>query len=369
MNEETVSARRGRPLHVVHILFSFGTGGLEKGVATLARNASSDLRHTILCLAGEGDSRQLLPATTRVVEMGKRPGHSFSFLWRLSRTLKRLGPDVVHTRNWGGMDGVVAARLAGLRCVVHGEHGWVMEDPFGRDERRIRIRRFLRRWVREYTCVSKQMVEWLVGTVLVDRPVTQIYNGVDGELYRPVDDAQRTRSELSVPHAAFVVGILGRLDPIKDHATLFDAFERFRSRRPDARLLVVGEGPERSKLEALAGAGVSFLGNRLDAPAILRALDVFVLPSLNEGISNTILEAMASGNPELVLDGVTGTLIPPRDPATLAACLWRYASEPELRRRHGAAGRARVVEAFGVSEMVARYEAVYRRVAAREGRR
>jgi glycosyltransferase involved in cell wall biosynthesis len=137
--------------------------------------------------------------------------------------------------------------------------------------------------------------------------------------------------------------------------------------------LVVGDGPERRRLESAAGEGIVFLGNRLDVPEILRSLDVFVLPSLNEGISNTILEAMASGvpvvatrvggNPELVEDGQTGTLVSARDKEAFASALIRYLDDPDLRRLHGEAGRARACNHFSVSKMVDGYEAVYRRVA------
>jgi glycosyltransferase involved in cell wall biosynthesis len=166
--------------------------------------------------------------------------------------------------------------------------------------------------------------------------------------------------------------VVGRLDPIKDHLSLFSAFETLRKRKADVCLLVVGDGPERRRLESAAGEGIVFLGNRLDVPEILRSLDVFVLPSLNEGISNTILEAMASGvavvatrvggNPELVEDDKTGTLVPAGDREAMASALSKYLNDPGLRRFHGEAGRARVCNHFSISKMVDGYEAVYRRV-------
>src|SRR5208337_2333122 len=135
-------------IRVVHVLHSFGTGGLEKGIATLARHASC-VEHVIVCLANSGTSHRLLPAHTPVIQMGKRLGNSMSFIWKLARTLKTLRPDVVHTRNWGGMDGILAARLAGVRAIVHGEHGWGMEDPYGLKPKRVMVRRFISLWVRE----------------------------------------------------------------------------------------------------------------------------------------------------------------------------------------------------------------------------
>ncbi len=144
-----------------------------------------------------------------------------------------------------------------------------------------------------------------------------------------------------------------------------------RERFPRAELLVVGNGPEDRKLRALAGPGVRMLGERHDVPRILRGLDVFVLASLNEGISNTILEAMAAGlpvvasrvggNPELAVDDVTGVLVAPGDDAAIAWALAEYARSPGRATSHGAAGRARAIRNFGVPAMVAAYESVYRR--------
>ena len=135
------------PLHVVHVLHTLRTGGMEKGVTTLVSHSSPDVRHSIVCLTTSGAMAERLPPGTPVLEMNKGPGNSPRFLWRLSRQLKALRPDVIHTRNWGGHDGVIAARLFGHRGVVHGEHGWEMADVAGAHSRRRKVRRFLSRWV------------------------------------------------------------------------------------------------------------------------------------------------------------------------------------------------------------------------------
>ena len=359
-------------IRVVHVLYSFGTGGLEKGIATVASHASPGFEHVVMCLGRSGGSARLLPESAELIEMDKPSGNSLAFVWRMSREFKRLRPHVVHTRNWSGMDGILAARIAGIRRVVHGEHGWGMSDLLGQSPRRLRVRRLFSRWVREYTCVSRAMVRWLEDEVRVGKPVTQIYNGVDTEVFRPGPDGG-VRAELGIPGRSFVIGSVGRLDPIKDHSTLFRAFVRLREAVPDARLLVVGDGPERERLESEAGPGVVFLGNRTDVPRVLRALDVLVLCSRNEGISNTILEAMASGlpvvatrvggNPELVVPGATGELVSPGAPGEISDRLLRYVRDPMLAKAHGMAGRKRVLECFSIEAMVAGYERVWRRVA------
>ena len=358
-------------IHVAHVVYSFGTGGMEKGIATIVRNTSDEFEHSILCLHSSGATERLLPAGTRVLELHKPAGNSPRFLWKLTKTLRTLQPMIVHARNWGSTDAIIAARLAGIRATIQGEHGWLIDDPEGLNPKRLLFRRFLDYWTHEYTCVSQHLEQWLLKTVSVKKPVSQIYNGVDTRKFCPGEEGDAIRAQLALPENTFLVGVVGRLDPIKDHPTLFHAFTDIKKVNPDARLLVVGDGPERPHLESIAGNGIIFLGNRLDIPIILQALDVFILPSLNEGISNTILEAMAAGipviatdvggNPELVADDVAGFLIPPQDASAMAAALLKYSNNPELRTRHGKHGRMRAIQHFSVEKMVASYESVYRR--------
>jgi sugar transferase (PEP-CTERM/EpsH1 system associated) len=362
-----------KKIRVVHVLHSFGTGGMEKGVATLINNSSDIFKHIVLCLSTSGETQRLLPHGTEVLEFNKPSGNSLLFILKLARVLKHLAPDVVHTRNWGGIDGIIAARLVGIKSVIQGEHGWDMCDSNGMNRRRMRVRKFISRWIKEFTCVSKDMEQWLKETIKVRRPVSQIYNGVDTRVYHPADNSSTIRTEISIPKESFVIGSVGRLDPIKDHPTLFRALKNARENHNNLRLLVVGDGPERNRLEEIAPEGVHFFGNRTDIPDVLRALDLFVLTSLNEGISNTILEAMATGmpaivtsvggNPELVEDGITGTLVPARDHAALASALCTYIKNANLRTMHGKAGRIRAENHFSIEKMVKNYEAVYRRVA------
>ncbi len=316
----------------------------------------------------------MLPRGVQVIALHKPAGNSLNFILQLAKQLKALEPDVVHTRNWGGLDGIIAARLTGIRGVVHGEHGWGMEDPLGKNPKRRMIRRVLAGFVREFTCVSRQMVSWLRDDIRVSRPVTQIYNGIDTQRYRPGPGIEPGTGTKDRPK---VIGVIGRLDPIKDHATLFRAFEQVARSMPEIRLMVIGDGPERQKLEAMAKnlteADIRFFGNRLDVPELLRQLDLFVLPSLNEGISNTILEAMASGvpviasrtggNPELVTDGETGALFTPGDQAQLAGLMEKFLKDDPLRQITGKRARESVIQRFSMANMAAGYADVWRRVA------
>ncbi|MFH0729393.1 MAG: glycosyltransferase [Pseudomonadota bacterium] len=364
-----------KKIRIVHVLYSFGTGGLEKGISMLVRNASPGFEHVILCLTKAGGSVRLLPPGTSVISLDKREGNSPLFIIKLARTLKSLHPDVVHTRNWSGMDGIIAAKLAGISNIVHGEHGWGIEDISGVNPKRVLLRRLLSFGVTEFTCVSRQMVGWLNACIRVrGKRITQIYNGIDCNKFRPVISAEKhqIRAELGLGPDQPVIGIIGRLDPIKDHLSLFEAFLKIKGEFPQAVLLVAGDGPERKRLERVAGDNIFFLGNRSDAPKLFAALDVFVLTSLNEGISNTILEAMANalpvvatdvgGTPEIVDDGKTGTLVFPKDIESIAGGLKKYLGHPALGWRHGRAGREKVTEYYSISKMVTEYEKVWSRV-------
>ncbi|MCF6246267.1 MAG: glycosyltransferase [Desulfobacula sp.] len=337
---------------------------MEKGIASLVQATSCEYEHIILCITKTGRSEELLPAGTKVLSLEKPDGNSIRFIFKLAKILKDLNPDVVHTRNWGGLDGVLAARLAGISGVVHGEHGWGVIDTNGLQWKRVIIRRLISFFTKEYTCVSKQMVQWLKNDISVKKPITQIYNGIDFDRYRPSDTNESANRVL--------IGIVGRLDPIKDHSTLFTAFQIVIKAIPDVELLVIGDGPEREKLENNAGIGISFLGNRRDIPKLLQTLDVFVLSSLNEGISNTILEAMATaipviasnvgGNPELVEDGITGRLFEPGDSEGLASIILDYCHNTDKRKLHGREARKKVMKKFSMDKMINQYIEVWERI-------
>ena len=363
-------------IRVVHVLHAFGFGGLEKGIATLIRQASPDFEHVILCLARTGESASLLPAGTQVLELHKQEGTSAGFFVQLARKLRALKPDVIHTRNWGGMDGIIAANLGGMRGrVVQGEHGWGMEDAYGQSAKRVWIRRVLSLGVKEYTCVSKQIEAWLQDQVRVLCPLTQIYNGIDTSIFSPEGKQADLRQELGLAHETTLIACVGRLDPIKNHAGLIQAFHQVRQTFPESALLIVGGGPEGERLEALQTPGVYFLGGRYDIPDVLRAVDVFALASFNEGISNTILEAMATGlpvvstaaggTPELISHEHNGLLAKPGAVEPLASHLLYYLQNPELRAEHGRRNRSIARERFSIEAMLEGYEQVWRRVAGR----
>ncbi len=360
-----------RSVHVVHILHSFGTGGMEKGIVTVINHAAPEFKHTIICLKKSGASQELLNKPVKIIEMNKKEGNSLFFIFQLMKTLKQLKADVVHTRNWGGMDGIIAARLAGISNIIHGEHGWSMDDPNGLNRKRFWVRRFMDLWITKYTCVSDQMKNWLENNIKVKKSVIQLYNGVECDTVYSCKNTS-IKKQLGIPLRAVVIGIVARLDPIKNHSGLIKAFHSLRSGYPNSYLLIIGDGPERNKLERQSGGGILFLGNRSDVKNLLGVLDIFVLPSFNEGISNTILEAMSAGlpvvaskrggNPELVKNNCNGFLFEPDDIPTLEALLLKYISDAKLREKHGKNGRRKAEKLFSIGQMVLGNERVWKNI-------
>jgi sugar transferase (PEP-CTERM/EpsH1 system associated) len=362
---------------IAHILHRLDYGGLENGVVNLINGLPPEMaRHTVICMTDAADFRQRIRRPdVEVHQLHKRPGKDPAAYWRLWRLLRRLRPAVVHTRNTGVLDCQFIARLAGVGQRIHGYHGWDVGDLHGDNPRQQRLRRLLDPLVSRYVVVSRQIGAWLESSLGVDPDrIEQICNGVDTTRFSPAPDSG------SRPREPLVVGTVGRLQAVKNQALLVEAFGRLLARRPELasrlRLVLGGDGPERSRLEAaIAAAGlgsqVVITGWRDDVPALLREFHVFVLPSLNEGISNTILEAMATGLPvvatdvggngELVEDGVTGFLVPSGDADALAGRLAAYADDPELLRAHGLAARRRAESEFSIRRMLERYENLYRR--------
>jgi len=371
-----------RPPLIAHIVYRFAVGGLENGIVNLV-NATPPERycHAIISLTDFTDFRnRIRNPEVPVIALHKRAGNDFRAHLRLWRLLKTLRPAIVHTRNIGALEYLLVAASAAVRGRVHGEHGRDMYDLQGANLKYNLLRKAIRPLVHRYISVSEDMANWLVHTVGV-RPaqVTHICNGVDTLRFRPrtCGYAPIGPEGFSSP-GTFVVGTVGRMEAVKDQLTLVRAFIHLLDTEPRSRerlrIVMVGDGPLREKAAMLLREAhaeqISWLpGERRDIPEIMRSMDVFVLPSLAEGISNTILEAMASGvpvvatrvggNPELVGDGRTGRLVPSSEPVMMAGAIRGYLSNPEQRLLHGQAGRAKTEACFSIDAMVNGYLSVY----------
>ncbi|HCV12867.1 MAG TPA: TIGR03088 family PEP-CTERM/XrtA system glycosyltransferase [Candidatus Accumulibacter sp.] len=371
-----------RPL-VLHVIHHLVTGGMENGLVNLINHLPENrFRHAVACVEDFSDFRlRLTRSDTPVIALHRsRVG-----VWRLRQGLfrlcRQLQPTIVHSRNQSGLDALLPARLAGVPHCIHGEHGWDVDDLAGRRVKPALLRRLHSPLVDRYITVSAELRNYLVERVGISPGrVTQIINGVDAVRYAPATHAERWQS-LPAGFAGpgcVLIGTVGRLQPVKDQATLLRAFARLAKDGDEhasrARLVIVGDGPSGESLRRLAAElGVSsliwFPGAVSNVRELLQAFDVFVLPSLAEGISNTLLEAMATGLPllatatggnvELVADEISGRLFQPRDVAGLSDLLRQYLVDPHRRQRHGSAARAIALARFSLATMLANYQAVY----------
>ncbi len=365
-------ARRDR-IRIAHVVYRFDCGGLQNGMINIMHGLPADeFEHVIVSLTDSTEFRRRLPDNVPVVELHKRSGNSPAYLYRLWKMLRSGHFDVLHTRNLPCLESQFAGLLARVPAQVHGEHGWDVIDLHGTRRRYRTLRRAFRLLIDRYVVVSRHLGEYLTGTIGV-RPerVLHICNGVDAGRFHPA-----AAGPVADP---FVVGSVGRLEAVKDYPTLVRAFGSVAGALgPSARLVLVGDGAERETIAASVAAlgsasAVTLTGARDDVPEVMRSFSVFALPSLAEGISNTILEAMAcglpviatavGGNAELVVDGVTGFLVPPGDPAALADRIGWYRTHPQALRAHGAAARERVLREFSLEVMVGRYAQLYRQCA------
>lgn len=371
-----------QPPLIAHVINRLDTGGLENGlINVINRMPANRYRHAVICLDGyTGFRERLKRSDVPVFALGKRSGHDPRLHLRLWRTLRSLRPAIAHTRNLPTLECQIVAAAAGVRHRIHGEHGRDVYDLNGTRLRYTVLRRTMRPFVHRYVAVSEELECWLVDRVgVAPRAIVRIQNGVDADRFRP-DGPAAIGSDLPAftrPQHV-VIGAVGRLAAVKDQITLVRAFIQLIAAEPSlasiARLAIVGDGLLRSRCIAmLSEAGLSdaawLPGMRDDVPAVLRSLDIFVLPSIAEGLSNTILEAMATGLPvvatdvggnhQLVEAGQTGLLVPPSDETAMARAIRNYVLDPAMRAAHGAAGRRKAVAAFGLQRMVDRYVELY----------
>jgi sugar transferase (PEP-CTERM/EpsH1 system associated) len=367
---------RGGPLKIVHVVLGLDVGGLERMLLRLLAATDRDRFTPVVCALDAPGA--LAPELARLgvplAVIARRPGLDAGLPPRLALWLRRERARLVHTHNASPhLYGALAARLALGPRVIHTKHGRNAPDV----PRKVLCNRLAAALSDRVVAVSADAAQVALAVEHVSpRKVVTILNGVDTAEIRPGADPAAARAALGVPGGGFHVGCVARLDPVKDHGTLLAAFARLRAARPDAHLTLVGGGPERATLEALTAAlgllgAVTFAGERHDVASVLAAFDVFALASRSEGLSLTLLEAAAAGlpavatrvggNAEVVVDGETGLLVAPADPAALAAALAALAARPD-RAALGAAGRARVVRHFSAERMAAAYHALYAEV-------
>lgn len=371
------------PPLVVHVVYRFAIGGLENGVVNLInRMPRESWRHAVVSLTDidAGFASRIARDNVPCIALHKGPGHAFRIYPRIMALLREWQPAIVHTRNLAALEATVPAWLAGVPARVHGEHGRDVGDLDGSRARYQHVRRVFRPFVTRYIAVSSDLERYLRERVGVPAArIEQIDNGVDTARFQPAADGRMPIAGCPFQGDGYwLAGTVGRMEAVKDQPNLARAFVAALNAHPEARarlrLVLVGDGKLRPQVEAILDrAGVRdlawFAGERSDVIPLLQGLDCFVLPSLAEGVSNTVLEAMAcalpvvatrvGANAELVEEDATGRTVAAGDSAALGDAIAAYFAAPALARRHGQAGRRRAERRFSIERMVEDYDRVY----------
>jgi len=366
------------PLRITHLVENLERGGLERMVVDLsAEQAAQGHAVEVLCLFEEGLlAPELRIKGVPVTALHKRPGLHPAVVLGIARHLRARRTDVLHTHNAvAHYHGVAASMLAGPVGIVNTRHG-MGNAPFQR-RREMLYRLALQRTAAAAMVCESARRNFVTHRIVPEQKSRGVPNGIDVDTFRPASAELRadTRRALGVPQSAFVIGTVGRLNPVKDHAMLLRAMARVCGASPAAHLVVVGGGALLHELGALAGElriahRVTFGGDRGDVQALLPAFDVFALSSISEGYSISLLEACAcglpivatdvGGNREIVRPGGNGVLVPARDDEAMAAALLALEAQPQQRARLGEAARAWVAAHGTVRVMAQRYLELYR---------
>jgi len=371
-----------RPL-LAHVIYRLDVGGLENGLVNLINGLPQGrYRHAIICIKDYTDFRfRIRHPDVQYFALNKKEGNDLSIYLKLWSLFRRLRPALVHTRNLAALEAQLPAFLAAVPCRIHSEHGRDVHDIDGTNRRYQKLRRVFQTIIHLNIALSRDLEGYLLQKVGVRQDkVLQIYNGVDTTRFAlPNDGEQESAADFPFRDKGLVViGTVGRMEPVKDQLTLTRAFVQLLESQPETRqylrLVLVGDGSLREQarviLQQANSENLAWLpGSRGDIPEILRSLDLFVLPSLAEGVSNTILEAMASGlpviatrvggNSELVVEGETGLLVPAGDPSAMADAIGQYLRQQQMIAEHGASGRVRIEREFSIHSMLAKYQRVY----------
>jgi len=361
-------------IRLAHVCASLHYGGKENGVVNLVNGLDPNIfeNYIFTYVRGGALTSRIDPARCRVVELGDKLGGDYRLYFKLAREFRRYRIHIAHTHSWAtAMEGIIGAKMAAVPIIIHGEHGTMKTDT----KLHIQIQRRLWNATDQVLSVSEVLRENLHKKFDFPKEhIRVVANGVNLSRFDLSRHGVDYKARLGLPANALVFGAVGRVVPVKAYPILLRAAKLIFQEISHAHLLIVGDGPLLDELVQLANEldimpRVHFWGARKDVPEILRGLEVYVLSSESEGMSNTILEAMAcgravvatavGGNPELVVDGETGLLVPPNDPSAMATAITKLLRGPEQCRQMGELGRRRVEEKFSLEVMVRNYAKVY----------
>lgn len=367
------------PIKILHVVLSMETGGLENGIVNITNLIDPEhFDMDILCLRARGELADRITRPNAKVIFNEDSGHGIiTAAKNVYRACRQHNYDIVHAHGFTTMlASWLGGRLARAPVVINGEHGVLYDDTW----RRRMLQRFL---------FNSMDLNLSVSAVLVDDIVKRfgahadnfkaVINGVDTEKFKPDLEARAAiRQQFGFTDENFIVGSVGRLVEVKNYPSLIKGFTQLHQTFPQARLIFVGDGDQRQVLEQCARDNgvldqVYFPGRRNDVAALINAMDVFVLSSFSEGLSNTVLEAMScgkpvvvtkvGGNPEIVVEDYCGHMYPSDDTEALCSYLRQFAESPEKVSAFSQNSRQHILDNLSIGAMIRGYEAVYTELA------
>jgi len=365
-------------IKIVFVVNSLEIGGMEKMVVTLAKYLNRNKFYPIVyCLEKKGEFAYELEENNIELRLVKNKRFLTAFI--LARVFKNDQVDIVHSQSGVYRDATLGARLAKIPIIIHTDHG-----KFYPDSKWTRFNHWLFSHFRDKViCVCDELMDFMKERVgLNHKKVIRIYNGIEVEKYKRGVDILHKKKKLGIEPHRKIVGVIARLVPVKNHLMLLHALKIVKRYFDDVLLLIIGDGPLLKKLKEEVGRlhlerNVIFLGKRKDVEELLFLIDVVCLPSQAEGLSVTLMEAMASGravvatevggNSELIINGRNGFLIPPSNAKVMAERIVSLLENEALRRRIGEEAKRRINEIFNVSMMVKNYEKLYCALAKQKG--
>jgi glycosyltransferase involved in cell wall biosynthesis len=360
-------------MKILHIVPSFGFGGMEKIICSIINHTSNQYDHEILALDNETKAARWLNGKSAKLIDFQKSQERVKFFKALYTKLRQVKPDLLMTYNWGATDAIWLGRLAGIARIVHNEHGFNIDEIHSFHWKRDFIRFFVYRLSSKVVVVSQDlnMAMHKKFSLKENNKVVFIPNGIDTDHYSPnVTERKRLRQKLGFKETDFIIGFSGRLDPIKNFNLMIDIFEYCVNRDNRCRLLIVGDGCERKRIENICqkkkiSEYCVLVGDQEDVLPYLRVLDVFLLTSLREQMPLTVLEAMSVGIP-VVASGVgeiprmiesnkEGYIRDRREsPEGFALPLLTLRNQ-EKRTRIGRAARNKVIACFREEVMIQKY--------------
>lgn len=357
--------------HIVHIVYGFHIGGLEKLLVSTINKLGNEYRHTIICLTSASDISEQLTQPVEIICLNKAAGNDPSIYLKIYQHLKRLKPDITQTYNLATIEYQCIASLAKVPLRLHAEHGRDSYDPFGKVRKYRYLRKLCSLLIHRIIAVSDELYQWLLADVgLPPHKVVLVQNGIDTEYFRPQKDSP------TPPNQLFTIGHVARLQTIKNQSLLIQAFHQACKSDPEfcnnSQLVIVGDGELRSQLELEAQNGpgrILFTGNQPKVRPYYAQFDLFALTSISEGIPLTLLESMAMGVPhivslvggigEVIQSGKTGLSFKSNDTGALTHSLLQLYRHKEQLTRMGTAARERIETTFSQHAMLEAYRTLY----------